>query len=105
MQQANLWRSLSLGDGMWAATPSAQIEEAFLVLFEEAGKPMDMAVFTQSVSEGRLHCEVIAYFSPATQQIASMFNAVPCRQPLRDGLGLLAGDPGCWQALFPEENA
>jgi hypothetical protein len=61
-----------------------------------------MAVFTRPESEGRLHCEVIVYFSPAAQQVAMAFGAEPCEKPARDGLGLLAGDSGCWSVLFPE---
>lgn len=104
MQKANPWCSLSLGNGMWAAIPSSQIEEAFPVLFEEAGKPMDMAVFTRNESEGRLHCEVIAYFSPAAHGVAEVFDAEACEKPSRAGLGLLAGDPSCWVFFFPDGN-
>ncbi len=96
------WYSISLGDGMIAPTPSAEIEEAFLPAFTAAGKPTEMAVFTRPESEGRLHCEVMAYFSPATGEIAKAFDARPCAKPARSGLGLLAGDPGCWSVLFPE---
>ena len=51
MEQMNTWYSVTLGDGMWAPTLTAQIEESFLPLFGEAGKPVDMAVFTRSESE------------------------------------------------------
>ena len=50
-----------------------------------------MAVFVRSVSEGRLHCEVIAYFSPAAADVAKTFDGQPCPKPAREGLGLLAG--------------
>jgi hypothetical protein len=99
------WYSLNLGDGIMAGTPSAEIEELFVQRFSAAGKPPEMAVFTRSESEGRLHCEVIAYFSPAAAGIASAFDAEPCEKPLKLGLGLLAGDPGCWPVLFPEWNS
>jgi len=62
---------------------TTQIKETFLPLFGEAGKPVDMAVFTRSESEGRLHCE----------------------KPFRDGLGLLADDLNSWAAFFPEIQA
>ena len=104
MNTANSWSSLNLGDGMWAPSVSEQIERAFQTFYEEAGKPMDMAIFTRSISEGRLHCEVIAYFSPAAQKIAKFFDAEPCGQPMREGLGLLAGDLRCWEFFFPESN-
>jgi hypothetical protein len=96
------WYSKALGDGMMASIPSAEIEKIFLPLFESAGKPVDMAVFTRHESEGRLHCEVIAYFSPAAVEVAKAFDAEPCEKPSRGELGLLAGDKQAWPALFPE---
>ena len=96
------WYSIGLGDGIMAATPSAEIEELFLQSFNARGKPEDMAVFTRLESEGRLHCEVIAYFSPAALNVAMAFDAEPCEKPARSGLGLLAGDLRCWSVLFSE---
>jgi hypothetical protein len=104
MEQTNTWHSITLGDGIWAPTLSRQIEEEFCPLFNEAGKPVEMAVFTRHESEGRLHCEVIAYFSPAAGEIAKAFDAKPCEEPLRTGLVLLAGDPHCWVFFFPESG-
>ncbi|MBC7949445.1 MAG: hypothetical protein H7Y42_16280 [Chitinophagaceae bacterium] len=98
------WYSKELGDGMMAATPSAEIEDVFLRLFDAAGKPLSMAVFTRPESEGRLHCEIIAYFSPAAKDVAKAFDAQPCGKPARAGLGLLAGDELSWSALFPERD-
>jgi hypothetical protein len=99
-----LWYRVSLGDGMTAPTPSAEIEEVFLHEFTATGRPPEMAVFTRPETEGRLHCEVIAYFSPAAQEIAKAFDAQPCEKPARAGLDLLAGDQGCWSVLFPAET-
>lgn len=96
------WYSKPLGDGMMAVMPSAEIEKIFQPLFESAGKPVDMAVFTRHESEGRLHCEVIAYFSPAAAEVAKAFDAEPCEKPSRGELGLLAGDKQAWSVLFPE---
>lgn len=96
------WYSVSLGDGIMAVTPSSEVQAAFAHLFAAAGRPTDMAVFTRPESEGRLHCEVVAYFSPAAQEVAKAFDAEPCERPARDGLGLLAGDSACWSVLFPE---
>ena len=104
-QTTETWYSVSLGDGMMAAIPSAEIEERFQRSFNAAGGPPNMAVFTRSESEGRLHCEVIAYFSPAASEVARAVDAEPCEAPARTGLGLLAGDPGCWSVLFPEDDA
>ena len=99
------WYRVSLGDGMMAPTPMAEIEEAFLRLFASAGNPSEMAVFTRPESEGRLHCEVIAYFSPAAQPVAEAFDAESCEKPARVGLGLLAGGEESWSVLFPEDEA
>jgi hypothetical protein len=96
------WYSVSLGDGMTAGLPSTEIEAAFESSFPAAGRRPDMAVFTRAESEGRLHCEVIAYFSPAARQVAEAFAAQPCAKPARAGLGLLAGDERAWSVLFPE---
>ena len=98
----NGWYSLSLGDGMMAGSPAADIEELFLKRFSEAAKSPAMAVFTRPESEGRVYCEVIAYFSPAAADVARAFDAEPCEKPERTGLSLLTGDPDCWQVLFPD---
>jgi hypothetical protein len=96
------WYTLNLGDAMFAAGPSEEVEQAFMKAFLAAGKPAEMAVFTRHESEGRLHCEVIAYISPAAREVAEVLDAEPCSKPERAGLGLLAGDPKAWQVLFPE---
>ncbi len=98
----NSWYSLSLGDGIMAGTPTVEIEDAFQRSFVAAGRPPEMAVFTRPESEGRLHCEVFAYFSPAAAAVAEVFDAEPCAKPARGGLGLLAGDERSWAVLFPE---
>lgn len=98
------WYSLELGDGIMASTPMAEIEEAFLQSFSASGRPPDMAVFTRPESAGRLHCEVMAYFSPAAIAVAKTFDAEPCEKPARSGLGLLAGDERAWSMLFPESS-
>jgi len=98
------WYSKVLGDGMVAHLPSTQIQEAFRNLSTASGNPADMAVFTRHDSEGHLHCEVTAYFSPAAAEVARIFAAESCARPARDGLDLLAGDPRCWAALFPEDE-
>ncbi|MCK6566348.1 MAG: hypothetical protein L6Q45_01470 [Anaerolineales bacterium] len=95
----NAWFSKSLGDGMWADIPSEEIKQIFQPIFESAGSPAEMAVFTRN-EEGGLHCEWVAYFSPAAAEVAKAVEAGPCKMPLREGLKLLAGDGRCWKALF-----
>lgn len=96
------WFSKALGDGVWAYSKTDQIKDLFQPLFVLAGRPLDMAVFTRHESEGRLHCEVIAYFSPAAATVAHVLNAQPCDKPYRGELDLLAGESACWPVLFPE---
>ena len=96
------WHSKSLGDGMWADGAAEEIVARFQPRFEAAERPAAMAVFTRH-EEGRLHCEVIAYFSPAAGPVAQALGASPCPQPVRRGLALLAGDERCWSLLFPDE--
>lgn len=93
------WYFKSLGDGIWADLPSEEIRQRFQPLFESAGRPAEMAVFTRH-EEGDLHCEWVAYFSPAAAETAQAAGAVPCERPNREGLNLLAGSEDCWSALF-----
>jgi hypothetical protein len=97
----NSWYRLSLGDGMIAASPSAEIEEKFNRAFPASERRPEVAVFTRPESEGRLYCEVIAYFSPAARDLAMEFDAEPCQKPERTGLALLAGKEEAWSVFFP----
>ena len=99
-----MWYFKSLGDGMWADIPSEEIRQIFQSLFESAGRPAGMAVFTRH-EEGSLHCEWMAYFSPAAGDVAKAVEASPCGKPLREGLELLTGNIDCWAVLFPESKA
>ena len=98
------WTFLNLGDAMLAAEPSADVEELFRTAFAAAGRPADMAVFTRPESEGRLHCEIVLYFSPSAHEVAQAAGARPCLKPARAGLGLLAGSQSAWRMLFHENN-
>lgn len=98
----NTWHSLSLGDGMTADESTEEVRAAFQELYQSVESATDIAVFTRNESEGRLHCEVIAYFSPAASALAKAFDAEPCQSPQRSGLGLLVGSEQSWLSLFPE---
>ena len=98
------WFRKPLGDAMLAFEPLGRIEAAFGALRAAGGVPVDTAVFTRHDSEGRLHCQVTAYFSPAAAGVAQVLAAEPCAQPSRRGLDLLVGDPRCWPVLFPEDQ-
>lgn len=95
------WYSLHLGDAIMAHQPSEQIREAFEEFILKNGTSKELAVFTRNESEGRLHCEVTAYFSPAAGQLAKLFDVTPCEKPNRANLDLLIGDETCWAELFP----
>jgi len=97
------WSTANLGDAMLAGDALARVESLFASEHEEAGRPDGMAVFVRHESEGRLHCEVEVYFSPAAIRVARAMDAIPCAKPSPDGLGLLAGPDAAWPALFPRE--
>ena len=99
------WFSKALGDGIWAYSQKDKVKDTFAPLFVLAGRPVEMAVFTRHESEGRLQCEVIAYFSPAAAAVAHVLQAQPCPPPARGELDLLAGDARCWPMLFPEQES
>jgi hypothetical protein len=99
------WFSTSLGDALLAGEPLSRIDELFRAEHARAGRPRDMAVFVRYESAGRLHCEVRAYFSPASAPVASAMGAAPCDRPSPEGLSLVAGVPEAWRALFPDREA
>lgn len=101
------WYAKTLGDAAYGA--DGQLEETLRPSFQEIyarqGDPVDMAVFTRLESEGRLHCELIVYFSPAAGELARKLGATPSEKPDPAGLALFAGDEGAWSALFPERGS
>ena len=94
------WYAKNFGDGLLAWEPLNRLEERFGVEYAQAGSPSDMAVFVRHQSEGRLHCEVMTYFSPAAMALAREFGAAPCAKPSPANLSLLAGSDEAWSALF-----
>jgi hypothetical protein len=98
------WFSKQLGDGVLAYAPKEQIQIMFPPLFATASRPAEMAVFTRHELDGRLQCEVVAYFSPAAEALARQMDAQACQKPSPDELDLLAGKPECWAVLFPERS-
>ncbi|OGA99708.1 MAG: hypothetical protein A3E79_14175 [Burkholderiales bacterium RIFCSPHIGHO2_12_FULL_61_11] len=96
------WFSKQLGDGILAYALKDHIQAIFPPLFAAAARPVDMAVFTRHELEGRLQCEVVAYFSPAAEVIARQMDAQACEKPASAELDLLVGESSCWNVLFPE---
>lgn len=100
----NTWFMSNLGDAMLADESLDRIKALFLSECDKANSRQKMAVFYRHESEGRLHCEVKVYFSPATVNVAEAVDAIPCNKPSSDGLGLLAGSEESWSVLFPEKS-
>lgn len=92
----------NIGDAMFADESIDQIKSIILSAYSSTNRPNDMAAFIRHESEGRLHCEVIIYFSPSLTTVTKDINAEPCNKPAPDDLHLLAGSPHAWTTLFPE---
>src|SRR5512139_2083744 len=97
----NTWYTRNLGDAMLAGESLEQIKALFLAAFEKAEGAKDMAVFFRHESEGRLHCELKVYFTPAAAAVAVELGATPCPQPSANELALLAGAEDAWSSCFP----
>jgi hypothetical protein len=87
---------------MTEASFSEEVVKVFGPLYEAAGGPHDMAVFKRFDSEGRLQCEVTAFFSPRAEEAARKLGGNPCPKPRRQGLVLIAGETDSLLLLFPE---
>jgi hypothetical protein len=98
----NTWFCKNLGDAMLAFLELDHFEAVCLSAYKTANSPKEMAVFHRHESEGRLHCELIVYFSPAMVHIAGELGATPCKQPTKHGLSLFVGSAEAWAALFFE---
>ena len=99
------WFAKNLGDPMLATESLSRIETLFASQYTTTGADRSgMAVFVRHESEGRLHCEVIVFFSPASVAVARSVDAEPCERPSPDGLGLLLGAEDVWHTLFPERR-
>jgi hypothetical protein len=90
------WCSKALGDAA-----AARIQQMFRPMFLAAGRPAGMAVFSRY---DRRANTVTAYFSPGAARLANFFDAVPCTKPRGEGIGLLVGDPRCWEIHFPDRK-
>ncbi len=87
---------------MLASEPLDYLEKHFLSVLAHTDSPGGMAVFIRHESEGRLHCEVIAYLFLKSNTVAEELNARPCEKPMPGGLSLLAGPEDSWSTHFPE---
>jgi hypothetical protein len=97
----NAWFTQNLGDAMLAGEALAQLEALFLSAYRKSDRSDKIAIFIRHETEGRLHCEVKAYFSSDAVVVARKVDADPCARPSQDGLSLLIGSEDSWLALFP----
>ncbi|MDK9708566.1 MAG: hypothetical protein OEL83_16100 [Desulforhopalus sp.] len=97
------WFQKNLGDAMLAFVELEHVELVCQSAYTKANCSEEMAVFLRHESEGRLHCEVVVYFSPAMAHIAGELGAIPCEQPTRYGLSLLVGTPDGWPQLLRKD--
>jgi hypothetical protein len=90
------WHSRALGEAA-----AARVQQMFRPMFLAAGRPPRMAVFSRYDRRANL---VTAYFSPGATALAAFFDAQPCAKPRGEGIGLLVGDPRCWEIHFPDRK-
>lgn len=88
------WHCLQLGDALTAHLALESIRESFETHYPPADRPVDASVYARHESTGGVHCEVIAFFSPAAATLAREFDAKPCNPPDPDALQRLAGRLG-----------
>ncbi len=98
------WFVRNLGDAALAGESLEQLRLSVIEAFERAGRPVALAAYTRHESEGRLHCELKVYFTPAASEVAKAVGAVACARPSRYDLGLLAGSEGAWEICEMESD-
>ena len=95
------WFRVNLGDAMLSGQHMDDLEQLFKLEYTKAGSPNDMALFFRHESKGRLHCELVAYFSPACELIGEQVGASLCNAPVPNDLSLKIGSEESWGLLFP----
>lgn len=95
------WFCKNLGDPLLAEAALDQIKSLYTDTYATTRPVDELAIFIRHESEGRLHCEVMLYFSPAAATLARAVDAVPCAQPSPTDLGLFVGAARAHAILFP----
>ncbi|MCW8900156.1 MAG: hypothetical protein OQK75_05945 [Gammaproteobacteria bacterium] len=97
------WFKKNLGDAMLATEQLDRIKKRFLSSYSDcnhSNASNSAAVFIRHESEGRLHCEVHVYFSPAAFSVANAVGAKRCKKPMPDDLSLLIGPEDALAIFF-----
>ena len=94
------WFAKNLGDAMLARDSLDRIESLYTSLYGVPDGHREIAVFIRHESEGRLHCEVMAYFSSDAFLLAAALDAAPCERPSKHDLSLHVGPEDSWKTLF-----
>jgi len=98
------WFTSNLGDALLAGEALEHIKTLFQSAYARFSYSDEMAIFVRHESEGRLHCEVRVYFSPATICVAEAVGATTCQKPSPADMGLLAGSEDAWSVLFSADS-
>ncbi len=86
------WHSLDLGDGTEASKPTEKIQEAFWPIYQANCSPEDMGVYSRYDLEKNM---VTVYFTPSASQLAEIFKAKECEEPLNIRLSFVVGPASC----------
>lgn len=96
------WYCKNLGDPQLLVNTLSELQQQLAQAQAQPGSEWEgrAGVFFVHESVGRLHCELVVYFSPAWSVFAKRYGARPCLQPQRQDLSLLHGDRDVWSRLF-----
>lgn len=84
------WFYKNLGDATLVVPALDRVCALFDHLYADTNSS-SVALYTRHESEGRLHCQLVLYCSPAASELAAALQAVACRAPSLQGLHLLKG--------------
>lgn len=85
------WFAIHLGDALLAGPDFDDLQLELTEIYEQAGKPADMAAFYRHETSASLFCSVSVYLSPAFSAHAEALYATPCPKPESFGLTFFAG--------------
>ena len=83
------WFSIDLGNALLAGPDFDDLQVQLTTIYEQAGKPADMAAYYRHETTASLFCSVRVYLSPSHAAYAPQLHATPCPPPQQTGLSLL----------------